>query len=162
MKQYEDIMGYFKNYDFMTARATDSFEMLNFLQNNEIERYEKIYIWIGTNDLGYENKWKDIQNNILEIVDICSKKTNKLYIISACYVNNIHFNTPEYLLEKRTSEKIDRLNNFLKTIDNIIYLDLNAKLEENNMLKLDCTNDGLHISTNGYLELISLIESLNE
>ena len=95
-------------------------------------------------------------------------------------INNIHKNCPEtkiilqslYPISKEDNPKIDklsvgskdnanilRLNEMLKTISNVNYLDVNSHLQdENGNFKLDYTMEGLHANSLGYTVITKLIK----
>ena len=123
--------------------------------------YERVYrynpsivvLLIGTNDISLNKSEDEIFNNIKKIVNNIKKTRSKakIYIESILPTNS---NIDSELAEKRPNNKIDNLNNKLQNEyknSNIKYIDSNSDLkDENGLLKEEYTEDGLHLTEEGY------------
>lgn len=79
---------------------------------------------------------KDTKIILESLYPVC--KTNDLKIEKACVMH-------------KDNDKIQSLNEKLKTIKNVSYVDVYCHLvDETNNLKIECTMEGLHINTVGY------------
>lgn len=118
----------------------------------------KVFILIGTNDLGKEVSNETIVSNIKKI--ITNIKDNRpyaeIYLQSIYPVNDSGIEELDYYTGdgNRNNEEISRVNNELKKLaddENIVYIDVYSKLvNEDNLLDVDYTVDGLHLSSDGY------------
>lgn len=118
----------------------------------------KVFIQIGTNDLNCDDSNGDIAyDNIVKMIENIKKNRPyaEIYLESIYPVNQtdnekINKNTTG----KRTNEDIMKVNSKLKEYcekNDVIYVDIyNALLDEEGNLKLEYTDDGLHLSTEGY------------
>lgn len=118
----------------------------------------KVFIQIGTNDLNCDDSNGDIAyDNIVKMIGNIKKNRPyaEIYLESIYPVNQtdnekINKNTTG----KRTNEDIMKVNSKLKEYcekNDVIYVDIyNALLDEEGNLKLEYTDDGLHLSTEGY------------
>jgi len=120
---------------------------------------KKIFIMIGTNDMGMEDNKSKIIMNYKKIMDkiINESPHTKIYIQSILPANN-SFNSRE----KRKNEEIIKVNKqiaVLATEYKSTYIDLFSFFTtENNQLNAKYTNDGLHLNGSGYLLWKSKIE----
>lgn len=118
----------------------------------------KVFIQIGTNDLNCDDSNGDIAyDNIVKMIENIKKNRPyaEIYLESIYPVNQtdnekINKNTTG----KRTNEDIMKVNSKLKEYcekNDVIYVDIyNALLDEEGNLKLEYTDDGLHLSAEGY------------
>ena len=139
---------------------------------NRVYKYNptKVFLLIGTNDLSHQTD-NQIINNINEIVKLIHKNRNKteIYVESIYPVNNVTEGNDiviDWMVAERNNDRIKGINKVLKENSkkyDYTYLDLYSKLEdEDGLLKLDYTVDGLHISDEGYKlitkEIMKVIE----
>lgn len=118
----------------------------------------KVFIQIGTNDLNCDDSNGDIAyENIVKMIE--NIKTNRpsaeIYLESIYPVNQTdNEKIVKSTTGKRTNEDIIKVNTKLKEYcsnHDVIYVDIyNALLDDEGNLKLDYTDDGLHLSTEGY------------
>lgn len=117
---------------------------------------DKIFINIGTNDLGLDMRIQEIVKNYREILDRIKQSTpkTKVYIESVLPTNN----HPE-----RNNDSIRVLNKQLEKLANeksAKYLNLfDSFLDKNGNLNMDVSLDGLHLTGQGYLIWKKLIEN---
>ncbi|GHT15298.1 sialate O-acetylesterase [Bacteroidia bacterium] len=123
----------------------------------------KLFLLIGTNDIGYEaGNPQDVANNITKLVERFQAESpqTKLYIQSILPVNNDF-----ELYAKRhgaKSAEIIEANNLLKNIcaqKSITFIDVYSQLiDQNGKLNKEYTNDGLHLLGQGYLVWKGVLE----
>ena len=122
----------------------------------------KVFILIGTNDLGKEISNDTIVSNIKKIISGIKENRpyTKIYLQSIYPVNDSGVDeVNNYTGDgNRNNEEIIKINNSLKELakdNDIVYIDIYSKLvDDNNLLDIKYTYDGLHISSEGY-ELIT-------
>ncbi|MDJ0602080.1 MAG: GDSL-type esterase/lipase family protein [Crocosphaera sp.] len=112
---------------------------------------QKIFIMIGVNDLWNENRTvEQIIANYQEILTTLKYQTpaSKVYIQSLLPINNRDY--PLKINNKDVMEVNQKLQ-ILATEFNYEYLDLYPQfIDEFNQLKTTYTNDGVHLTTEGY------------
>lgn len=173
----EDIDSYevnYANYVFLGDSITDYYDLDKYYENmpvvnsgvsgnttddilddmeNRVYQYNpsKVFLLIGTNDL---QKGKDVDyivDNIIEIVEEIQKNRSKATI----YVEGI-YPVDEDLSgsESRKNDDINEINEKLKEYcddNNITYINTHDRLtDEDGKLKEEYTDDGLHLSEEGY------------
>ncbi|MBC7417528.1 MAG: hypothetical protein H7325_05175 [Pedobacter sp.] len=117
---------------------------------------DKIFINIGTNDLGLDMRISEIVKNYREILDRIKNSTpkTKIYIESVLPTNN-H--------PKRNNDSIRVLNKQLEKLANeksVKYLNLfDSFLDTNGNLNMEISLDGLHLTGQGYLIWKKVIEN---
>ena len=124
----------------------------------------KVFILIGTNDLGNEISNDTILSNIEKIINNIKKNRPyaEIYLQSIYPVNDSNRDiVNSYVSDgNRNNEVICKVNEKLKELakdKEIEYIDVYSKLvDNNNLLDIKYTSDGLHISSDGY-ELITNI-----
>lgn len=124
----------------------------------------KVFILIGTNDLGKEVSNDIIISNIEKIIDNIKENRPyaKIYLQSIYPINDSNIDgIGDYVSDgNRNNEEICKVNSKLEELakdKEIVYIDIYSKLiDENNLLDIKYTYDGLHISNDGY-ELITSI-----
>lgn len=112
---------------------------------------EKVFILIGTNDIGLGYSNQEIKSRILNIVNAIRTKNYhcQIHLLSVLPVSD----NPAYqkIVKVRNNSGIDILNEDLKTIPAIEYIDLATCLKnQDNALATEFTKDGLHLNLNGY------------
>ncbi len=128
---------------------------------DEIVRHKpsKLFIAIGTNDIGLEIPAKDIIENYLAIIENvrASSPNTKIYVQSILPVS-----LPPGSLLLHNNKGVLELNLELRKICmelSIPYLDLHPHFtDETGKLKSDLTNDDLHLLGSGYLLWKDLIQ----
>lgn len=122
----------------------------------------KLFLLIGTNDLGFE---KPIDETADRIITICKKVEEtcpnvKVHLLSVYPVNES--NKFKDSISVRTNENIKKINNIIKkeskNLNNTVYLDLHPVLSDSNgNLKEEYTPDGLHLTAKGYVEVTAFL-----
>lgn len=117
----------------------------------------KVFILIGTNDIIYGKSDDHIISNIDKIIKVIKKNRPncEIYIESIYPINNtdnekIHHD----MVKNRTNSRINKINKKIKKIcilNNVKYINIHdLLLDKDGNLKLEYTNEGLHINPNGY------------
>lgn len=128
---------------------------------------KKVFLMIGTNDLGMGKQPDEIVRNIEEI---CSRiKTTlpetELYVESIYPVNGDESANkgPFPAVGPRTNEDIQRINDQVRNLassNHFVYIDLYSKLiDKEGRLNPAYTYDGLHLNTAGYEVVRSELQS---
>ncbi len=124
----------------------------------------KVFLLIGINDLKQEKSVDDIFNNIIKIVSKISKNrpTAKIYVESIYPVNNSDDERVNPTsVEHRSNKDINKINNRLKEYyknTDVTYIDINSNLlDKKNMLKLKYTEDGVHLTSLGYIKVTKIL-----
>ena len=123
----------------------------------------KVFLLIGINDMKKGRDEEYILNNIVKIVNEIKKNRPhaKIYVESLYPINNSDNEKINHeSLVNRTNEKIDNVNRMLKEKyenTNVTYIDINSKMKENGILKLDYTVEGVHITPLGYINITRLL-----
>lgn len=166
---YYDLNKYFK-YDnkIIINSGISGYQTSNILKryNNVIKQYnaDKIFLMIGTNDLGAGLDREDIINNIKKILSDCKRdnKNVKLYYETIYPVNR----SLRKSNDKRYNSDIIYINSEMKKYCNangIKYLDIYSILEdEKGSLKNEFTSDGLHLNDEGYKVISSFLRQYVE
>jgi len=117
----------------------------------------KVFLLIGTNDIGENKSDEHIIRNIREIIDMIREKCpeTQIYLQSIYPVSRVNDKKiNKYIVGRRTNERIRRINGELKKIareKDIVYIDVFSHLtDENGNLKLEYTVEGLHLTIEGY------------
>lgn len=127
--------------------------------NERVYKYNpsKIFILIGTNDIIYDKTKDEIVENIKKIIEEIQKNrpTCKIYLESLYPINDTKDKKINmHMVKNRTNKLIDEINTDLKKLSaklNITYINMHDNLvDEEGNLKLEYTNEGLHISQKGY------------
>jgi lysophospholipase L1-like esterase len=117
-----------------------------------------VVILIGTNDFALlETTVSEVAGRIQEIIaKIKERLPETRIILQSVYPVNKQLDA--FSVAQRNNERIRELNESLKTIPGVIYLDLYSRLadEEGNLLP-QYTVEGLHISPDGYELITSII-----
>ena len=129
----------------------------------------KVFILIGTNDIIYGKSDEHIVSNVDKIIKgIKKNRPNcEIYIESIYPINNtddekIHHD----MVKNRTNSRINTINSKIKKICNLNgakYINIHdLLLDEDGNLKLEYTNEGLHISPDGYKVITNKIKEYIE
>lgn len=125
---------------------------------------KKIFILIGTNDLGNGKKPAEVVNNIDKLIRMIQSesKNTKIYVESILPVNDSDDREEHHDLEKRDNSVTKKTNEELKELckrRNVTYIHTYDEfLNEDGNLKLDYTYDGLHLNNEGYEKLKNIIK----
>lgn len=126
----------------------------------------KVFILIGVNDLEFEINNDDIVNNIKKIISNIreNRPYSKIYLESIYPINDSDSDKISDMIHNGHRKNIDIveintiLTNYAKE-NNITYIDVYSELvDENGLLKLDYTKDGLHLSDKGYEVVTDVLE----
>lgn len=127
--------------------------VLDRLDTITADKPSKMFLMIGTNDLGNLNSTvDDTLKNYEEIITSIESDSpdTEVYVQSVLPINNelkpsLSYNNKEIVALN------DGLNKLSKDY-NLMYVDLYSKLEgENGMLDKKYTNDGIHLNGDGYI-----------
>lgn len=117
----------------------------------------KVFLLIGTNDIGDDKSDEHIIGNIERIIDEIREKCpyakihlQSVYPVSRAKERKIN----RYIVGKRTNERIRRINEKLEKVageKGIVYIDVFSHLtDETGNLKSEYTVEGLHLTIEGY------------
>lgn len=141
--------------------------VLNRIENVAKQHPKKIFLMVGTNDLGdnaFEeetiNSYKEILQNIKKV-----SPDTEIYVQSVLPTNDSFWvpgGISELVGRQQTNAIIKKFNTEIKQLseqENVRYVNLfDSFIDENGNMKDELTIDGLHLSGNGYLLWKSLIE----
>ena len=124
----------------------------------------KVFLLIGINDLKQEKSVDDIFNNIIKIISKINKNrpAAKVYVQSIYPINNSDDEKVNPTsIEHRSNKDINKINNRLKEYykdTDVTYIDINKSLlDKKNMLKLEYTEDGVHLTALGYIKVTKVL-----
>ena len=124
---------------------------------------DKVFILIGTNDIGKEMPQTETLANLEAIIQEISRDypLAQIQLLSVLPVNE----TPAYksTVYVRSNEKIQALNQAYRQLTNaymnVQFIDLyDAFLDEEGQLRPDYTRDGLHLTIAGYSALSKALQ----
>ncbi|MFC2157780.1 GDSL-type esterase/lipase family protein [Acidobacteriota bacterium] len=124
-------------------------------------RPEKIFLMIGVNDLARGESIDYILNNIARIIRkvLRNSQETALYVQSILPVNPQFDQFPDHTDKGAEILEINRKLRVFCTRQGVFYIDLHsAFLDENKNLSSLYSNDGLHLTGEGYVLWWSLIE----
>jgi len=122
-----------------------TFGVLHRLDNLSPE-IKKVFIMIGSNDLGYGESVEYVFSNYKKIIEILEIRGIKPYIQSVLYVGRFD-------RSKRDNTNIEKLNHLLLNFSmkkGITFIDLNKELAPKGVLYIEYTTDGVHINEKAY------------
>lgn len=114
--------------------------------DNLSPKIKKVFIMIGSNDLGYGESVEYVFSNYKKIIEILEIRGIKPYIQSVLYVGRFD-------RSKRENKDISKLNHLLLKFamkKDIIFIDLNKELAPKGVLDIEYTTDGVHINEKAY------------
>ena len=138
-------------------------DLLKRIKNVTVIKPKKIFLQIGTNDLGKGKTPAQVVENIQKIVlelqnDIPDLK---LYIVSLYPVSHHKIWLSPVITGIRTNKKICRTNSLLKQLCEqyqIPYIDVHSHLKDKKgRLEKEYTLEGLHISGKGYAVISKIL-----
>jgi len=124
----------------------------------------KVFLQIGTNDLGAQIPIKTIVANIKEILTKLQAgiPNVQLYLISLYPVNAFAVIFSAFFVRNRRNKDLQRINVELEAFcieNNIKYINVFDRLtDENGRLKKEYTVEGLHVSYDGYKVISEILE----
>ncbi|MDN6065136.1 MAG: GDSL-type esterase/lipase family protein [Lactococcus lactis] len=151
----------FSHYIYNRAvRATPTSFLLEHIES-QIFNLEpsKIFINIGTNDIGFEIPEEEFLNNYDQILSQIESKLpqTQVYVMRYYPINTVDFgqdSDEKTLFETRSNEKFQKASDKIKKLaDNhhFHFIDVNDGLsDENGNLKKELTFDGAHLNPAGY------------
>lgn len=158
---------YYENYHVVNSGKGGN-STIDLLDNLDSRVYQynpsKLFLLIGTNDMAYQYPKDEIYKNIVKIVDEIKKNKSytKIYVESIYPINNS--NDPKISrksVKYRTNEIINYINNKLSEKyddSDVTFIDVNKELLDNNgLLDIEYTVDGVHISEKGYNKITSVL-----
>lgn len=157
---FYDLDKYYEGYHVVNSgiNGNETHDILGDM-NGRIYQYNpsKVFILIGTNDLQRDKSIDEIVDNIKKIVEGIedNRPQAQIYIESIYPINNTDAEKIDHnMVGKRTNEDIKEINDKLESYckeKNITYIDLyNLLVDDEDNLKEEYTNEGLHISDEGY------------
>ena len=151
----------FSHYIYNRAvRATTTSFLLEHIES-QIFNLEpsKIFINIGTNDIGFEIPEEEFLNNYDQILSQIESKLpqTQVYVMRYYPINTVDFgqdSDEKTLFETRSNKKFQKASDKIKKLaDNhhFHFIDVNDGLsDENGNLKKELTFDGAHLNPAGY------------
>lgn len=140
-------------------------DIIKRLEDNVLSiKPRKIFIQIGTNDLGNNKSVDYIVNNIDIIIEKIKSALpeTEINIISLYPVNVNAIALSRIIVGRRKNSDINEINKKLISLcesKNITYIDVNSHLkDENGNLKKEYTIEGLHISILGYSKITEILK----
>lgn len=125
----------------------------------------KVFLMIGTNDLGENKTEQDILHNIEQIISAIQANCpeTKIYLESIYPISNLrHKKVRRFIVGKRTNDKIQRINEKLERLaqeKNIFYIDVYSHLlDETGNIRLEYTVEGLHLTVQGYRAVAKVLK----
>lgn len=133
-------------------------DILNNLDDKVFKyKAKKIFLLIGTNDIGSEKDALYIYNNIKKIIKRIKNKNEyvDIYLESIYPINNSDDEKIVHtMVGIRTNKVIKTINNMLKKYckeSGITYINMYDKLlDDSGKLNINYTKDGLHLNEEGY------------
>lgn len=161
----------FKELDFYKpfVKTVDSHMSTDILLDNmkeDIYIYNPshIFLQVGLEELEDEVDISDIISNYRTIID--NIKNNrpyaKIFVESLFPINSEHEDFDSFF-KNVSNEKIKEFNSELNRLADsmeIDYIDLYSELEEDNKIKDEYTNDGVHLNSDGYKKIWKVIRKL--
>lgn len=124
----------------------------------------KVFLLIGTNDIQNNKSEDEIVNNIKKIIDKIHevRPKTKIYLESLLPVNKSDDSKINHdMVGKRENKTIQSINKKLKKYaeeENITFINLYDEfVNDNNEMTLKYTEEGLHLSSLGYLKLTNIL-----
>lgn len=139
--------------------GTDSKWLLEHLDHQISDlKAGKVFILVGTNDIGLGTSIEEIKSNLLEIVARLKRSSpfTSIHLMSVLPVSNL--DQYKQTVKVRNNPLIDQLNKAIQEISDVIYIDLVSSLKNSeNALDPSLTKDGLHLNLSGYEKIAKII-----
>ena len=139
------------NYELILSEKEFYRKHSHLLSQASKEKYNKIFICIGYNELGWKyedtffEKYEDMINTIKEL-----SPTTKIYLVSILHISKDAIVSNEF----ENNERIILYNSKIKNLSsktNTIYMDLNSKfVDSDGFLISNQTTDGVHFTNEYY------------
>lgn len=146
----------------IAANTTD--DVLNRLHDNVINiEPRKLFLQIGTNDLGKKKSCEYVISNIKKIIDDLKESLPNIdiNIISLYPVNAKAMITSKISVGHRKNSDIIKINTELQKLCeemDLTYIDVHSSLvDDDGLLKKEYTVEGLHITLLGYIEITKVL-----
>ena len=128
-------------------------------------RPKKLFLMIGTNDLAAGIAPREVAENVCRIIERFRNESpwTKIYVQSILPVNGADVDVPHKKHWERGAEIVET-NRLLEDLcageqKNLMYVDVySALVDEKGMLDKRYTNDGLHLTGEGYLAWKAVVE----
>ena len=169
-----DLDKYFEGLPVVNS-GVSGYSTNNILNNMNKMVYQynpsKVFILIGINDLELKVDDDVVVNNIRKIVQGIKKNRRyaKIYVESIYPINNSDDDKIEGSIingNRKNSDIIDINNKLIKLAEEegVTYIDLYKELvDDNGLLKIEYTVDGLHLSSEGYEKVTEVLRKyINE
>lgn len=169
-----DLDKYFEGLPVVNS-GVSGYSTSNILNNMNKMVYQynpsKVFILIGINDLELKVDDDVVVNNIRKIVQDIKKNRRyaKIYVESIYPINNSDDDKIEGSIingNRKNSDIIDINNKLVKLTkeEGATYIDLHKELvDDNGLLKIEYTVDGLHLSSEGYEKVTEVLRKyINE
>ena len=169
-----DLDKYFEGLPVVNS-GVSGYSTSNILNNMNKMVYQynpsKVFILIGINDLELKVDDDVVVNNIRKIVQGIKKNRRyaKIYVESIYPINNSDDDKIEGSIingNRKNSDIIDINNKLVKLAEEegVTYIDLHKELvDDNGLLKIEYTVDGLHLSSEGYEKVTEVLRKyINE
>ena len=169
-----DLDKYFEGLPVVNS-GVSGYSTNNILNNMNKMVYQynpsKVFILIGINDLELKVDDDVVVNNIRKIVQGIKKNRRyaKIYVESIYPINNSDDDKIEGSIingNRKNSDIIDINNKLVKLTkeEGATYIDLHKELvDDNGLLKIEYTVDGLHLSSEGYEKVTEVLRKyINE
>lgn len=163
-------LGQYYQYDnkILVNSGVSGYRTTNIINKfkNLIEQHkaDKLFLMIGTNDLGGGIERDEVISNIKHIIEMTKSQSpdTKIYLESIYPINSSKRSSKE----KRNNEDIRYINIQLKKYceeNDITYLEVYSLLADaNGELKGEYTEDGLHLNSAGYDVVTNYLKSYVE
>ena len=130
---------------------------------NRVYKYNpsKIFLLIGTNQIPVGDSDDDIVEDIKKIVNIIheNRPIAKIYVESIYPVNKgLDKNAVKNRDNDRIVELNKKINNAIKSIDYVEYINIYDELVYKNNLNEEYSDDGLHLNDKGYEIVTNIIK----
>ena len=163
----------FSNFGFdyhYVKSSEDDFTSKDVLENvrNAIYQYNPsiVFIELGINDLKKDFSFNDSFHNFKEIIDGIQENRPfaQIYLESVYPINDEHSDfDKDFFPDDVSIDDIIEFNKELKVLaasNKVHYLDVFSELSDNNQLKEDYTDDGIHLNEKGYEKIVEIINKV--
>jgi len=145
ISKYKNIM--IENYNIINNGVSGL--MTSQLNINNNDEYDYMIFYCGNNDLKKNIDKKEIVTNIEKYIN----KFQKIFPNTKIIILSILFSPKNY--ELNLIDKIRYINNKLKKIDDIYYLNINRQLSNSKYF-----SDDVHLNLEGYKKLNNILSNI--